>query len=145
MESLTSVRNTEDASVSRGAESGNLVFYSAFYRQPAQTHKKGGDMFPLWNLADKTSSTVHHTLKFVYEFLRNTSQQGITVIETSTQCWGEKVAGQGASAKTSWQKVLCVVVMCFICPDNVRKFCPHCARLSARKSIGDTSRAALQK
>ena len=80
LESLTTVRNTEDASVSRGAESSNLVFYSAFYRQPVQIHKKGGDMFLLGNLADKTSSAVHHTLNFVYEFLRNTSQQGIAVI-----------------------------------------------------------------
>ena len=101
LESFTSVRNTEDASVSRGVESvlwgvqfkevkqirrssasdhivansSNLVFYSAFYRQPVQIHKKGDDMFPLGSLADKTSSTVHHTLNFVYEFLSSTSQQ----------------------------------------------------------------------
>ena len=60
----------------------NLVFCSAFYRQPVQIHKKGrgGGMFVLRSLADKTSITVHYTLNFVYEFVRNTSQQGITVI-----------------------------------------------------------------
>ena len=40
-----------------------------------QIHRKGADMLALVSLADKTSSTVHHTLNFVYEFLRNTSQQ----------------------------------------------------------------------
>ena len=39
-------------------------------------------MFALGSLADNTSSTVHDTLNFVYEFLRNTSQQGMTVIYT---------------------------------------------------------------
>ena len=86
LESFTSVRNTEDASVSRGVESvlwgvqfkevkqirrssasdhvvanhSNLVFYSALYRQPVQNHKKGGDMFPLGRLADKTSLSLIH-------------------------------------------------------------------------------------
>ena len=41
------------------ASCSNFVFYSAFYRQPVQIHKNGGDMFPLWSLADKTSSTVY--------------------------------------------------------------------------------------
>ena len=49
------------------ATCSNLVFYSAFYRQPVQIHKKGDDMFPLGSLADKTSSTVHHMLNFVYK------------------------------------------------------------------------------
>ena len=62
------------------ANCSNFAFYSALYGQPVQIHKKGGDMFPLWSLADKMSSTVHHMLNFVYKFLRSTSQQGITVI-----------------------------------------------------------------
>ena len=37
-------------------------------------------MFALGSPADKTSITVHHTLNFVKKFLRNTNQQGITVI-----------------------------------------------------------------
>ena len=75
LEPFTSVRNTEDASVSRGAESAlwdvqlkevgqirrssgsehveancsNLIFYSV------QIHTKGGDLFALGSLADKTS------------------------------------------------------------------------------------------
>ena len=57
------------------ANCSNLVFYSAFYRQPVQIHMKRGDMFPLGSFADKTSSTVYHTLNFVHEFLRNTSQK----------------------------------------------------------------------
>ena len=57
------------------ANCSNLVYYSAFYRQPVQIHKKRGNMFALGSFADKTSSTVHHTLNFVYEFLSSTSQQ----------------------------------------------------------------------
>ena len=34
----------------------------------------------MFMLADKMSSTIHHTLNFGYKFLRNTNQQGITVI-----------------------------------------------------------------
>ena len=61
----------------------NLAFYFAFFRHPVQIHKKGVEKFALGSLADKTSSTVHHTLNFVYELLRNTSQQGNgTVRET---------------------------------------------------------------
>ena len=44
--------------------------------------RRGGDMFSLGSPADKTSSTVHHTMNFVQEFLRNTYQKGITVIDT---------------------------------------------------------------
>ena len=58
----------------------NLVFYSVFYRQPVQIHKKGDDMFTLGSLADKISSTDHHTLNYVYKFFWTSSQQGITVI-----------------------------------------------------------------
>ena len=86
LESFTSVRNTEDASVSRGVESvlwgvqfkevkqirrssasdhivansSNLVFYSAFYRQPVQIHRKGGDMFALVILVDKIRTLQYH-------------------------------------------------------------------------------------
>ena len=44
--------------------------------------RRGGDMFSLGSPADKTSSTVHHTMNFVQEFLRNTYQKEITVIDT---------------------------------------------------------------
>ena len=44
------------------ADCSNLVFYSALYRQPVQIH-----MFAPGSLADKTSSTVYHRLKFVYK------------------------------------------------------------------------------
>ena len=90
---LASVWNTKYASISRGAERvrwdiqfkvtkvrkisandhtaadcHNLVFYSAFYWQPVQIHKKGGNMSAPESLTDMTSSTVQHTLNFTYTF-----------------------------------------------------------------------------
>ena len=79
----------------------NLAFYFAFFRHPVQIHEKGVEKFALGGLADKTSSTVHHTLIFVHKllgffvclvflfvclfcvfvfFFRNTRQHGMTVI-----------------------------------------------------------------
>ena len=76
---IRSIRRSS-ASYHIEANCSNLVFFSAFYRQSVQIYKKGCDMFVLGSLADKMSSTVHHTLNFVKKFLRNTNQQGITVI-----------------------------------------------------------------
>ena len=68
-----------------------VSFYSAPDWQPLLIHKtvcvgvdvwvwgvggKGGggaNIFASGNLAEKTISTVHHTLNFVYKFLRDTS------------------------------------------------------------------------
>ena len=42
-----------------GGDCPNLVFYSAFYWQPVQIHKRqGGNMFTPRSLAHKTNSTV---------------------------------------------------------------------------------------
>ena len=55
------------------ADCSSLVLYSAFYWQPVLIHKKGGNIFAPGSIADKTSSTVQHTVNFVYTFLRDTS------------------------------------------------------------------------
>ena len=53
-------RKVRRSSASDHAVAGcsNLVFYSVFYWQPVQIHKKGVNMFVLGSLAGKTSSTV---------------------------------------------------------------------------------------
>ena len=72
-----------NASDHAAANCSSPVFYSALHRQPVQIHKRKGDDMPgPGSPADKTSSTVHHTPNFVYEFLRNTSQQGTKAIQT---------------------------------------------------------------
>ena len=54
------VRKVRRSSASDHDVSGcsNLVFYSAFYWQPWQIHKKGFNMFVLGSFAGKTSSVV---------------------------------------------------------------------------------------
>ena len=44
----------------------NLVFYSAFYWQPEKIQKKGANTFAPASVTDMTSSTVQHTLNFAY-------------------------------------------------------------------------------
>ena len=70
------VQFKEIRKVKRSSANDHVVFYSALYWQPLQIHKNKGNMFASWSLVDKTSSTVHHTLNFVYKFFEEYQPTG---------------------------------------------------------------------